>query len=113
MSLIDVIKIILPLLFILGLLWGALYLVRKYSFTLPASKNKLLNIKVISSQMLMPKKYITVVKINNSVLLLGVSEHSISLLKELDVTYTDEEIKEHQNQSSGLLDLMKKNLGLK
>ncbi len=113
MSFTDAVKIILPMLFILGLLFGALYFIRKYSFSLPGKKYKHLNAKIISTQMLMPKKFITVVKIENSVLLLGVSEHSITLLKELDVTLTDEEIKDHQNQSYGFYDLMKKNLGLK
>ena len=51
-------------------------------FSLPKGKSNILNIKVLSSQMLMPKKFISIVKVQDKLLVLGVSESGINLLKE-------------------------------
>jgi flagellar protein FliO/FliZ len=39
--------------------------------------------------MIMPKKFLSVVRVNNKLLILGVSENNISLLKEIDADETD------------------------
>jgi len=108
MSFLDFLKLLLPLFIICGLLFGVLYFVKKYSFKKNGSSQ--LNIKVISSQILMPKKFISVVRINDKLLVLGVSENNITLLKEFQA---EEEMKMEEtntNPLSSFAELFKKNL---
>lgn len=95
MSFFEIIKLIFPLFLMVGLLYGVMLLIKKYS---PKS-NKISssNLRVLSTLSLMPKKYISVVKVNNKVLILGVSEQSINLLQEAaaeDFNISDEEVGE-------------------
>ena len=60
MSLAELLKLIFPLLIISALLFGLLVFAKRFS--LPKGKSNFLNIKVLSSQMLMPKKFISIVK---------------------------------------------------
>jgi flagellar protein FliO/FliZ len=76
----ELIKLILPLLFITLLLAGLLLFAKRFS--LPKGKSNILNIKVLSSQMIMPKKFISIVKVQDKLLVLGISETGINLLKE-------------------------------
>jgi flagellar protein FliO/FliZ len=82
MGLFDIIKLIFPLLLIIGLLFGLLLLVKKIQFK--GVRIIQSNIKVVHTLMLMPKKYMSFVKINDKIIVLGVSDHNITLLKELN-----------------------------
>lgn len=82
MSFIEILKLFFPLLLIVGLLYGVLLFVKKYQFK--KSKISSDNLKLLTTMMLMPKKYLSVVKVNNKILILGVSEQSITLLKEMN-----------------------------
>lgn len=84
MSLVELLKLIFPLLIISALLFGLLVFAKRFS--LPKGKSNFLNIKVLSSQMLMPKKFISIVKVQDKLLILGVSEGGINLLKEISVS---------------------------
>jgi flagellar protein FliO/FliZ len=96
MTFLDALKLFLPLILICGLLYGLLIFVKKFSFK--KGKNSPLNIKVVNSQMIMPKKFISVVKINDKLLVLGISEGSINLLKEVQAE--DAEIAENNDTDS-------------
>lgn len=99
MGLLDIVKLIFPLLLIIGLLFGLLLLVKKIQF----KGNRIIqsNIKVVHTLMLMPKKYMSFVKINNKIIVLGLSDHNITLIKELNA---DElEIGEDNNASASNL----------
>ncbi len=112
MTLLTVVKAIVPLIFILGLLYAVLWAVKKYSFSFNGKKSG--NIKVLSTQMILPKKYISLVKIEDKVLVLGVSEHSVNLLKELD--HVPEDIGRQINaevDKDNFIGLLRKNLGMK
>ncbi|MBK7632371.1 MAG: flagellar biosynthetic protein FliO [Ignavibacteriales bacterium] len=87
MSFFEIVKLIFPLLLICGMLYGLLVFVKRYSFK--RGGNTLLDIKVINNQMIMPKKFLSVVKVKDKLLILGVSENNISLLKEIDADETD------------------------
>ena len=114
MSFLDILKAILPLIFIVGLLYGVLYFVKKYGVSFKGKAANLINIKVLSSQLLMPKKYISVVRVEDKILVLGVSEHSISLLKELDSKLEDVDVDNFpQSGDQSFLKILKKNIGLK
>ena len=87
MSFFEIVKLIFPLLLICGMLYGLLILVKKYSFK--RGGTSLLDIKVINNQMIMPKKFLSVVKVKDKLLILGISENNISLLKEIDADEND------------------------
>lgn len=108
MSFLDLIKLLLPLFIICGLLFGVLYFVKKYSFKKNGSSQ--LNIKVISSQLLMPKKFISVVRINDKLLVLGVSENNITLLKEFEAEAELQLEEPKMNTLSAFTEMFKKNL---
>lgn len=113
MGFFDVVKALIPLLLILGVLYGALWYVRKYSFSLGGKKTGGLNIKVLGTQMLMPKKFISVVKIHDKVLVLGVSDGSVNLLKELDPSAIESAPDEINQAKPSFGELLKKNLGIR
>jgi flagellar protein FliO/FliZ len=87
MSFFEIVKLIFPLLLICGMLYGLLVFVKRFSFK--RGGTSLLDIKVINNQMIMPKKFLSVVKVKDKLLILGVSENNISLLKEIDADETD------------------------
>lgn len=99
MGLLDIIKLIFPLLLIIGLLFGLLLLVKKIQFK--GGRIIQANIKVVHTLMLMPKKYMSFVKINDKIVVLGVSDHNITLIKELNAN--ELEINELNNTSSSNL----------
>lgn len=112
MSIVDILTTILPLFLVVGLLYAALLFVRKGGFVLGNKQNKISQLKVISTQTIMHKKYVSIVKVQNSYLVLGISENSITLLKELDSL--DEMNGDIQTQEKPKFsDIFKQNLGLK
>ncbi|GMU94936.1 MULTISPECIES: flagellar biosynthetic protein FliO [Ignavibacterium] len=82
MSFFEILKLVFPLFLIVTLLYGLLLLVKKYQFK--GNKLNSSNLRIVTTMMLMPKKYLSVVKVNQKVLILGVSEQSITLLKEMN-----------------------------
>ncbi len=113
MSLFDIIKTVIPLFFIVALMYGVLIFVKKYGIKINGNKTGSVHINVISSQMIMPKKFISVVKVEDKLLVLGVSEQSITLLKELNQPQDFPNQSITNNERSNFLDSLKKNLGLK
>lgn len=113
----DVIKVFFPLVLIVGLLYTVLHFVKKSGFSIRGSNSKLyknLNVKVISNQMIMPKKFISIVKIKDKFLVLGVSENSINMLKEFDdENEYDEQVYSEKNSENNFLSILKKNLGIR
>ncbi len=110
MSFFEIIKALLPLFVIVLLLYGVLLFVRKYNFKIKSSTLSNIKIRVLSSQLIMPKKYITVVQIQNKMFVLGVSENSITLLKELEETVPEDKMPINEEQNK-FIDILRKNLG--
>mgnify|MGYP001198558185 FL=1 len=108
MSFFEIIKLIFPLLVICLMLYGLLVVVKKYSFK--RGGKSLLDIKVINNQMIMPKKFLSVVKVKDKLLILGISEANITLLKEIDADETDLVNEADANQTLGFAELFKKYL---
>jgi len=116
MTLWDIATTILPLILVLGLLYAALLFVRKSGFTVGKNNSRIAPIKVISTQAIMQKKFVSIVKVEDSYLVLGISENSINLLKELDsVKEIGKEDDENKNRTSkkSFKEVMKENLGMK
>ena len=117
MGLFDILKVFFPLILIVGLLYTLLYFVKKSGFSIRNGKSKVyknFNVKVVNTQMIMPKKFISIVKIKDKFLVLGVSENSINMLKEFDdeIEYEEQTYSERNNENN-FLALLKKNLGFK
>lgn len=113
MTFTDALGTFLPLILILGLLFAALFLVRKYSFSINGKKSRLLKIDVISNQLILPKKYLSVVRVQDKVFLLGVSEQNISLIKEYDYNQFDDIDKPEISGKQTFIEIFKQNLGMK
>lgn len=76
----DIVRLIFYLGLLLGIMYGMLFLMRKYVYRSQSTGASSLNIKVLSTQMIMPKKYISAVKIDGHVYLLGITDSSFTLL---------------------------------
>jgi flagellar protein FliO/FliZ len=113
MSFLDIVKAFIPLIIIVGLLYGVMLFIKKYGASIKGNKGGLIPIKVLSTQMIMPKKFISIVKVDNKLLVLGVSENSINLLKELERTVEVEETSYVPKNDNNLINILRKNLGLK
>lgn len=112
MTFLDIVKSIIPLFIVLGLLYGILILVRKYSFSLNSKKIKNFHIDVLHNQLILPKKYLSLVRIKDKILVLGICENNISVLKEFDYEeFSDEEATTILKPN--FVDVLKQNLGMK
>lgn len=111
MSTSDLLMAFLPLIFIIGLLYAAMLFLKKYSFRGKGRDSGILNIRVISNKMIMPKKFISVVKVENKLLVLGVSENSMTLLKEIDSAAVSTEQAVSETEKESFLAILKKNFG--
>ncbi len=114
MTLFGILKAIIPLLLLVGLLYGVLVFVKKYGLSFKNKTNHgSLNIKLISTQMIMPKKFISVVKIEDRLLVLGISEHSITVLKDMESSLIPQNEINPNFDKENFLSILKKNLGFK
>ena len=112
MSIFDIVQSLLPLVVIIVLLGGVLYLVKKYSYKLNSKKSKALDVDVIYNHLIMPKKYISFVKLQDKVLVLGISESNITLLKEIDYESLDDDFIVEEAKG-GFIDILKQNMGMR
>lgn len=113
MTFFDVLKSLVPIVIVLGLLYGILMLVRKYSFSLNGKKIKNLHVDVIHNQIILPKKYLSLVRIKDKLLVLGISENNISVLKEFDYDEFVEKESAENNLKPNFVEVLKQNLGMK
>lgn len=113
MSFLDIIKTLIPLILIIALLFFALIMVRRYSFSINGKKAKLLRIEVLNNHLILPKKYLSVVRVQDKIFLLGISENNITLLKEYDYNPTLEEDISQSEFKKTFFDLLKQNLGMR
>ncbi len=112
MTFFDIIRMILPLLLIIALLGGVLWFVKKYSYQARSTESLGIDVNVLSSKMILPKKYVAVVKVKDRLLVLGVSDGSINLLKEFEVSPEDE-ISFKSSNKENFIDILKKNLNFR
>ncbi len=113
MSFFDILKTFLPLILLVGLLYGILYYVRKSGLRISGKSKSPFSINILNTQMIMPKKYISVIKVKDKLLVLGISDQSISVLKEFDDDNIEMNISEKTDVSSNanFLKILKKNMG--
>ena len=110
----DVIQIFLILAIMMGVMYVLLYLVKKYFYSFEKKGGADSRVQILSTQAILPKKYVSVIKFNDAVYLLGVSDQSVNLIDKLDPTYSDNsEIEENKPEKLNFLQLLKSNMGIK
>ncbi|AFN75372.1 flagellar biosynthetic protein FliO [Melioribacter roseus P3M-2] len=115
MSAFDITQALLPLILVIMILGITLYFVKRYTFTMKGGKRMPLKIEVLSNQLIMPKKYLSIVRVEDKIMLLGVSEAGITLIKEFDsIDLPDNnETQNGDNQKKSFYELLKQNLGMR
>lgn len=113
MSFFDIIKSLIPLVAIILLLFGVLVLVRKYSFSLSGKKLQSLHVDILHNQMIIPKKYLSLVRVKDKIFVLGLSENNITLIKEFDYDENFESEFDGKELKPNFVDVLKQNLGMK
>ncbi|MBI5471711.1 MAG: flagellar biosynthetic protein FliO [Ignavibacteriae bacterium] len=78
-----VIKTFLALAAVIGLMIAVVYVMKKFVYGNQASGAGIVDMKVIGSMTLQPKRSISVVKVMNTVLVVGVSEEGMQTLAEI------------------------------
>ncbi len=110
----EILSALLPLFLIVALLYAVHLYIKKSGFKIKTKTNRILDFDVVANQMLMPKKYISVIRIKDKYLVLGVSESSINLLKEIDIeTLSIDNETESEAKQPSFFEIFKKNLGLR
>ena len=109
----DILKALFPLVVIIGILYLVLRYVRKFYAPVKGINVSNYEIKVLATQMIMPKKYVSILKIKDKILVVGMSENSMSLLKELELEEGDKIDTSQVAEKNSFVDLFRKNLSLK
>jgi flagellar protein FliO/FliZ len=110
----DFVKIFLVLILLVGLLYFTLILIKKYFYRTESKHPKLINIRILASQILMPKKFLSVVKIQDKFYILGISEHSVNLIDKFEDQDLNLRLEQgNSNSMVNFLDYFKKSLGKK
>lgn len=109
MNFLDIVKILSVLLLLLGTMFGILWLMKRFIYKFDVKTNNNLGIKVLTTQAILPKKYISLVKFQDRVFLLGISDNSINVIDKMDSE--DLGIKDIQNIGNpNFMDLLKKSM---
>ncbi|MCB0729979.1 MAG: flagellar biosynthetic protein FliO [Ignavibacteriae bacterium] len=97
-----------------GFMYGLLYFVKKYLFSFDQKASSDSKVKVISTQTLLPKKFLSVVEFNDNIYLLGISDQSINLIDKLDQAFSENLNQAKTNtEKPNFLQLLKSNMGIK
>ncbi len=110
----DIIQIFLILGVMMGVMYALLYLVKKYFYSFEKKGGANSKIQVLSTQVILPKKYVSVIKFNEVVYLLGVSDQSVNLIDKVGSSLEEEISDEIKGlEKPNFLQLLKKNMGIK
>lgn len=109
----DILKALFPLVVIIGILYLVLRYVRKFYAPVKGINVSNYEIKVLTTQMIMPKKYVSILKVKDKILVVGMSENSMNLLKELELEEGDKIDTSQMVGKNSFVDLFRKNLSLK
>lgn len=83
-----VVRMVLSLGVVLGLIWGAVYILQRVSGKNLQAKNTTSHIRVLDRTYLSPKKAIYVIQIGSRALAVGVTDQQITPLTDLDAAET-------------------------
>ncbi len=80
----DIVFVFFILLLLMGIMYSLLFLAKKYLYNQGGKSGSQLNMQVLATQTLAPKKFLSIVRVSDKFFLLGVSDHSINLIDKLD-----------------------------
>lgn len=103
----DILYIFFVLFILMGVMYSLLFLVKRFLFNGNPKGLKNVNIKVISTQPLMAKKFLSVVKIEDKYFVLGISDHSINLIDKLENFNPPEEV---ETDKKSFMEILKNNM---
>ena len=89
MSTWDIIQIFLILGAMAGIMYGMLFLVKKYLYSFEKKGGSDTRVQVLSTQTILPKKYVSIVRFNDWVYVLGVADQSVNLIDKVDSSYLE------------------------
>ena len=112
MSAFDIAKIFLILGAMLGVMYLLLYLVKKYLYSAESKGKGTLNVEVISTSVILPKKYVSLVRVKDKIYMLGIADGSVNLIDKLDYE-TIALNEESSDEKPNFYKLLKSNMGLK
>lgn len=76
-------KTFLSLTAVIALMIGVVFLMKKYMFAGQASSANIIDMKVVGTMMLQPKRSVSVLKVMNKVIIIGVMEDGMQTLGEI------------------------------
>ncbi|NOX18252.1 MAG: flagellar biosynthetic protein FliO [Chlorobi bacterium] len=97
----DIAFVFFILLLLMGIMYSLLFLAKKYLYNQGGKNGSQLNMQVLATQTLMPKKFLSIVRVSDKFFLLGISEHSINLIDKLD-DFSVEDLELQKNERKGL-----------
>ncbi|MGB9712223.1 MAG: FliO/MopB family protein [Dissulfurimicrobium sp.] len=93
-----IIKTIGAMAIVLGLMTAALYGIKLWDRRLRGGKAD--PIEVISTKMIIPKKYLCIVRVADKILIIGASENAVGLLGTLEPNYFEATLKDKSDALS-------------
>lgn len=112
MNFLDIVKILSVLLLLLGAMFGILWLMKRFIYKFDTKANNSLGIRVLTTQAILPKKYISLVKFKDRVFLLGISDNAINLIDKVDAEELGlDEVQPVSNMN--FMDILKKSMNKK
>lgn len=106
-----ILKTIFYFILLIAMMYGILYLVKRFAFSYNAKGKSSMQMDVIATKMIMPKKYISVIQVHKKVFLIGVSDNSVNLISELDEIPPIEDLEQEAGDKKSFFDYMKQNMG--
>ncbi|MBI2416454.1 MAG: flagellar biosynthetic protein FliO [Ignavibacteriales bacterium] len=80
MGFVDIFKVILILTLLVGVMYLVLYLTKKFLYQGNSRVGAAHAIKVLATQMIMPKKYVSIIQIEQVEYIVGIADNSFTLL---------------------------------
>ena len=114
MSAWDIVQIFLILAVMMGIMYAILYFVKKYMYSFDNKNKSNSKISIISTQTILPKKYVSVIEFNNFTYLIGVSDQSVNLIDKFNSeNIVNKDFESENREKNNFLKLLKSNMGIK
>ena len=114
MSIWDIVQIFIILALMLGIMYALLYFIKKYMYSFDNKNKSNSKVNIISTQTILPKKYVSVIEFNDFVYLIGVSDQSVNLIDKFNSDSIEKPGMESDHiEKTNFLKLLKSNMGIK
>ena len=111
MSTSDIIYIFVVLILLLASVYVVVYFMRKMMFKFEGGKGNAVPISVVAVKGILPKRYISVVKVKDDYYVLGISDTNITLLDKPDSkNFSEYDLQQNEKVNMNFADILKKSL---